>query len=172
MAQIRQPFDAMHMSNTTAYEVQRTNHFEVQIINVGGTDLTFAVNSSSLPTINVDQIELSYGNTNVKVAGAVTVDNIDVEVKDFIEPDLQTIIEEWRMEVYNQHTGDLGWAADYKRDGVLYIYSPSGDVKRAWRLKGTWPTSVSFGDLNYDGSDALTISMTLSVDQAYIIGTS
>jgi len=168
MPQIRQPFDAMHMSNTTAYEVQRTNHFEVQLIDVGGTDLTLAVTSSSLPTITVDQIELSYGNSNVKVAGQVSYDDIDVEVKDFIEPDIQDIIEEWRKEVYDQETGDLGWAADYKREGILYIYSPSGDVKRTWKLKGVWPTSVNFGDLDYDGGDALQVSVTLSVDMAQL----
>jgi len=170
MSQIRKPFDAMHMSNTTAYEVQRTNHFEVQIIDVGGQDLTLAVNNSSLPSITIDQIELPYGNSRVKVAGQVSYDDIDVDVKDFIEPNMQEIIEEWRMEVYDQNEGDLGWAADYKRNGVLHIYSPSGDVRRAWRLYGIWPTSVNYGDLDYDGGAALSITMTLSVDMARILG--
>jgi len=171
MATIRDSFDAMHMSNSRAYEVQRTNHFEVHIVNVGeGDDIILSVQSSPLPTIGVDPIELPYGNTDVKVAGKLTLDDIDLEVKDFVGADIEYQIDEWQQQVFNVETGQLGYAADYKRTAYQYQYSPGTagpDITRTWVLEGVFPSSVSYGDMSYDGGDSKMISMTLSVDKAY-----
>lgn len=160
--------NALHMSNTRAYEVQRTNNFEVQIVDVGGDDLTFAVTSSGLPNESNDAIELAYGNTKVKVAGAYTVDDITIEVRDFIGADIESIVRNWRRQVFNENTGGVGFADQYKKRGYIYLYSPEGSITRTWELEGIWPQSVTWGDLAYDGSDQRRISMNLAVDWATI----
>jgi len=160
--------DAMHMSENRDYEPQRTNHFEVQIVNVGDeTDVTMAVLSSPFPTISNDPIEVPYANTNVKFPGQTTFDDIDIELRDFIGAEIAQTMYDWRQEVFDIESGEMGFAADFKRRGYQYEYAPDGTHLRTWVLEGIWPNSVDYGEGNYDGSDAKNVTVTLSVDRAY-----
>lgn len=155
-----------HMAQNQQYEPQRTNHFEVQITDVGGDALTLAVSSTNLPTISVPATEVPHGNATIKVAGQVEFDDVSIEVKDFIGADVEGIIDSWQREVYDPVTDQIGLAVNYKRTGYLYQYAPDGSNIRTWTLDGVWPNSVEYGDMGYDGSDVKQISMTLSVDKA------
>lgn len=157
---------AWHMANSTNKEVQRNNHFEVEIANVGVEVLTLAVNSTNLPTITVPQTELHHGNSVVKVAGKVEYDDITLEVKDFVGDDVEKILYDWFSEVYDPATDTVGMAADYKRDGTLLQYSPDESIVREWDVYGVWPTSFESGDMNYEDSEPKVISLTLSIDRA------
>lgn len=157
---------AMHMSNERNYEVQRTNHFEV-IFEGLSEDITLAVSSCSLPTISQDPISLSFGNSDVKVAGKLSFDDVSLVVKDFIVADIERQCYEWRRQVGDPETMKVGWASDYKRNGRLYQYGPDGTCVRTWRLKGCWPTSMQMSDGSYDGSDKKEITLPISVDLAY-----
>lgn len=156
----------MHMSNTREYEMQRTNNFEVRIDGLG-EDVTLCVESCPLPTISNDPIELGYGNSKVKVAGQASFDDIEIVVKDAIGYDTEMKLWNWRKKVYDPETDKIGWAADYKKQGIIYQYSPDGSIERNWKIIGCWPTNINPGEMNYDGSDKKTISMTLSIDKAY-----
>ena len=57
-----------------------------------GDIIELACDTAGLPTVTNDPIELDYGNSNVKVAGKATVDDVTVAVKDFIEPDVEKIL--------------------------------------------------------------------------------
>lgn len=155
-----------HMANNESFEVQRNNNFEVQIVDVGGDDLTFAVESSSLPSISNNVVELQYGNATVKVAGKVEFDDVSVEVKDFIGADIEQVVKDWQKQVYNPEDDSIGLAINYKREAYLYEFAPDGSNERQWTLKGVWPSSIEFGDMSYDDDGAKMISMTLSVDKA------
>ena len=159
---------AMHMSNVKTYEVQRTNHFEV-ILDGFGDEFTLSVESIPLPTVSNDPIELAYGNSKVKVAGQATFEDIEIVVKDMIGADMEAKLDAWRRQVYNPETDQVGWAANYKRNGRIHQYAPDGTYDRTWRIVGAWPTNMTPGDMAYDGGDKKTISMTLSVDKAYIL---
>ena len=63
---------AMFMSNNKTYEVQRTNNFEV-IFEGLSDNITLAVTSCPIPTTSNDPIELPYGNSKIKVAGAAYI---------------------------------------------------------------------------------------------------
>lgn len=159
-----------HLANDSNKEVQRQNHFEVQITDVMGELLALAVNSVDFPTVTVPQIELQHGNSTVKVAGKVEFDDISLEVKDFIGDDVAGQLALWMREVYNPASDEIGLATDYKRDGYLYEYAPDGSNERQWNLYGVWPTSMEAGEGNYDGGEQKPITMTLSVDKAERIG--
>lgn len=161
------------MSVDTKYEVQRTNNFrlilDVSTFEGGYTGIIeLACDSTGLPTMSNDPINLDYGNSDVKVAGKATLDDITVAVKDFIEPDVEGILWKWRLAVYNPNTGKVGWTKNYKKDGKIVQYGPNGEVLREWHLSGCWPTSLDLGDLDYSSGDKKQVSMTLSVDNAYI----
>lgn len=158
----------MHMSNVKTYEIQRTNNFEL-ILEGFGDEFTLCVESCPLPNVSNDPIELAYGNSKVKVAGQAAFDDIELTVKDAIGADIEAKLWAWRKQVYDPETDKIGWAADYKRNGRIHQYAPDGTYQRSWRIVGAWPTNFNPGEMNHDGSDKKVISMTLSVDKAYII---
>lgn len=158
---------ADHLSKSRNYEVQRTNNFQVQFDIDNSETLTFAVSSFPLPTIANEPIEISYGNSKVKVAGQASFEGGDLVVHDFIVADTEKVVESWRKKVYDQEADKVGWAADYKKTGIVYEFSPDGSVSRSWKLTGCWPSSVSYGELSNDGSDKKTITITISFDKAF-----
>ena len=158
----------MHLSNNKTYEVQRTNNFEVQIDGLSQR-VTLAVQSCPLPTVSNDPIELSFGNSKVKVAGQASYEDVELTVLDLIGADIEKVLSEWRKQVYDPETDKIGFAEDYKRNGKIYQYAPDGSHVRTWKIIGAWPTNLNPGDMNYEGSDKKVISMTLSIDKAYII---
>lgn len=160
---------ADHLSSSKDYEVQRTNNFMV-VINIDDANhLNLAVESFPLPTIGNEIIELYYGNTNVKVAGKRTKENGDVVIKDFIGADTEALIEKWRREIYNPITNENGWTVDYRKDGMLYEFSPDGSIARKWKLSGCNPRSVSYGELSNDGSDKKQITIGMSFSATRIL---
>lgn len=175
-------FRPWHMSAQSAYEVQRTNNFAVYI-DMGQTSrttsnkkfltgdlITLAVESCPLPDISNPTIELAYQNSKVKVAGQAEFGDIDLVVKDFITTDVERLLWDWRLQVYNPQTGQVGWAEHYKKNGYISQYAPDGTHERSWRLVGLWPQNLQLGELNYDGGDKKTITMTLAVDFAWLLG--
>jgi len=158
----------MHLSNNRTYEIQRTNHFEVQISGLP-IDVTLTVESFPLPNISTPAIELAHGNSKVKVAGQAEFEDGELVVKDAIGADIEKIIHNWHKQVYDPTTDRLGWAADYKKNATVYQYGPDGTYIRSWKLIGVWPSAVNYGEMSYDGSDKKTISITLSYDKAYRI---
>lgn len=169
--------NAAFMSTDSKYEVQRQNNFRF-IIDLSeisnGTSLSsgdiieLACDTASLPNVQNEATELNYGNSTVKVAGMTSVDDVTVAVKDFIEPDVEQILWNWRLKVYNPQTGKIGWATNYKKSATIVQYGPNGECLRKWHLDGVWPTSLDLGDMDYSSADKKQISMTLSVDNAYI----
>lgn len=157
----------MHLSNNRNFEVQRTNNFEVAIEGLTD-DFTLSIQSTGLPTTSNDPIELSYGNSKVKVAGQATFEDVSLVVNDYITIDIERQCHAWRKQVYDPETDAVGWAEKYKRNGRIYQYGPDGTVIRTWRIIGVWPTSIDSGELNYDGAEKKQITMSLSVDKAYI----
>lgn len=157
----------LFMSANYAYEVQRTNNFEVTLSGFP-EEFTLAVESTSAPSISNDPIELAFGNSKVKVAGQATFDDFEIQIKDFIDANLEKKIYQWRGQVYDPMSDRIGWAQDYKRDGFLHQYAPDGTCRRSWKIYGVWPTTFNGGDFAYDGGDKKLISMTLSVDKAVL----
>ena len=160
-------FSPWHLAEDRNKEVQRDNHFEVQIADIEAEELlTLAVQSTNLPTITVPQVEIPHGNGVVKVAGQPEFDDITIEVKDFIGDDVEGKLYQWHNEVYDPYSDEVGFAADYKKDGYLNQFAPDGSHKRTWNIRGVWPTSFESGDMNYEGSDQKLVTLTLSVDRA------
>ncbi len=166
MSKLHQAFN--FMSANVDYEVQRLNHFTVDIMGLLNSEaVTLAVENANIPDTSLTPIELAHGNTKTKVAGQVAVVQQTLLVKDFILLDIENIIYRWHNEVYNYETGQIGWAEFYKKNGQLYLFSPDGEVMRSWSLQGLWPSSITWGDFTYEGGDKRQITLTLEVDKVY-----
>lgn len=162
---------ASHFATDVGYEVQRTNHFDVQItdLDIPGNRISekirLSVESVSIPAINLQTTELRMGNEAVKVATAPNFDSGNLVMKDTVGSDLELAFYAWFCMVYDPETGLMGLCSNYKKTTRLNQYSPDGSIKRPWKCLGVFPTTFSAGELTYANADKKLISSTMSVDK-------
>lgn len=179
-----------HMIDDRAFEPQRTNHAYIQfdlsdLVDIHGrpvraltptnmptynatTLLRLALTSSGMPSESSEVVSIRKGNEVIKFAGAVTYNDIDITVTDWIGADMENLISAWSGLRYNPVTGMINPAHVYKKTGHIIQYSPDGEIIRSWVLKGAWVNSVNYG--SYDRSSTggeRSISFTIHVDKAY-----
>lgn len=154
--------------NTIDFQLQGKNHFDVQFTHPGwDKDLTLLVKSVSLPTENTEVNTLDHFNQQIKLAGKTTFSEGNIVIHDAITYDTEKVFRGWRKKVYDAKTGTVGYAANYKCTGTLTEYSPNGEVERVWALEGCWPSTVDYGDLDYESGGYKDISATIVFDWAY-----
>lgn len=173
---------SLGLHNNTLFEPQRNNHFEVYIyiptIIAGGDAarieqfrkyITLATTDFELPSITVSPVEIPYGNTKIKLAGAVEYGGASsLQCIDFIGADVEGILYAWQNIVFSPETGQVGWATNYKTDAKVLEYSVDGACLSSWILRGVWPSAISYGDgMSKNGSDIKKVNVTLAYDLAY-----
>ena len=158
---------ASHLASA-GWEVQRKSNFVLSVPGIGESEqvLTLAVVSCSLPTESNEVITLNYNNTNVKVAGVANTEGGTVVVRDYLQKDVEKLIDDWRATVWNKSTDAIGFAARYKKQARIIQYAPDGTYERTWKIEGIWPSQVSYGDLSNNDGGVKEISITLQYDKA------
>ena len=152
-----------------AFEPQRQNNFLFSVDLPGQENITLSLESSALPTVGVEEIELHYLNTRRYVAGKAVYDTIPLVVKDMVDVGVASAIKDWHEQVFNPFTHKIGLARDYKKFADLVLFGPDGDIERIWNLIGCWPTTVSYGTLDMSSSEKVLIETTLRFDRALSI---
>lgn len=167
--------------NQREYQLQGRNHFEVQFDigennqlngNLWNETLTLLVKSFPLPKETTEINTLDHFNQQIKLAGKTTFDGGSLVIHDAIgtgsaETDVELLFRRWRNIVYNASKGTVGYAADYKVNGIVTEYSPNGETYRQWKLIGCWPHQVDYGDLDYETGGYKDITATIVYDWAY-----
>lgn len=153
------------------YEPQRSYDWQLQLNVPGAGDIIWTVDQAFLPTESNEPIELHYGNEVQYVAGKARFESGQISVRDMVDVDMQSYINEWRRKVYNPKDGSVNWATDYKTTGYLVLLDPKGQKTRKWKLIGLWPQQVQFGPaLDYNNNDIVRIEITLVYDRAHYEG--
>lgn len=160
---------ASHLASA-GWEIQRRNNFEISIAGIGESErlLTLSVVSGALPSESNNVLNVQYGNTEIKVAGTYTIQSGTLVVRDFIQKDMEAVIEEWRSLVYNKETDGVGFASDYKKQARVIQFAPDGSYERTWKIEGVWPSSVDYGSLSQSDNSLKEISITLEYDKAIL----
>lgn len=174
-------YGAYHMIGNDNWEPQRTNNFEIHIY--GLDNLTSADKGLSMPSnagkfltlstdsvgdlgVNIDALNVDYGNNRIHFAGKPDYSTISLSFNDFVGLETERIIAAWHKLVYNPKTQQIGRASVYKKPAHLLEFSPDGDYIKCWELHGCFPTSVSYTGYNQSSADIRKISVTLSIDYA------
>jgi hypothetical protein len=72
---------------------------------------------------------------------------------------------EWARLAHESVTGRDGYSDFYKKDVVLNVLGPVGDVVSEWVIKGAYAKSANFGDYGWDDENAAQeISVSLGMD--------
>ena len=93
---------------------------------------------------------------------------IDITLYDPIVPSAAQQVMEWVRLGHESVTGRDGYSDFYKKDVLLKVLGPVGDVVEEWILKGTWIQDATFGDFDFASNDPAEITLTLRYDYAIL----
>ena len=153
---------------SSRFEPSRVYNYSLIIPGLGdGTDLIrLSVESVSGFNTSNAVIDMRYQNESRKVAGGAVVGGVRLVVRDFVDVPTGRILRDWRKQVHDPETGEIGYANEYKRNASLIMNDPKGrDIARQILLKGVWPSSFSTPEFTYNSTNAtVKIQMALEVD--------
>lgn len=144
------------------YEVQFSKLSEAKIYAKGVT----------LPQVNNNPIEISYGNVNFKVKGKTTWDSIQLQLYAYEEitfPELYT----WFGQHHQESSGTDGYHADYVDSNVkIKILDPqgagTGSPITTFTLIDAFIDSISWGQLDWEGDGIIQADLTIAYDYAEV----
>ena len=126
---------------------------------------TFMIKGLSGLGFEQKEIILNHINTYRKVKGKLRWNDVTMTLFDPITPSGAQAVMEWTRLHHESVTGRDGYSDFYKKELVLDLVGPVGDVISEWVIKGAFIKNATFGDLDYDNdSAAQTISLTLGMD--------
>jgi|SRR6185312_9226572 len=127
---------------------------------------TYIIKKAARPHLTQERKEIPHINLVRYVKGRSKWETIDLTLYDPVAPSGEQAVMEWIRLHHESVTGRDGYMAFYKKDIVLDMLGPVGDVVSRWVLKGSFITDVNFGDIDYNTDDLAEITLTISMDLA------
>ena len=148
----------------TAFEPKLKNRY---VMNLNGLP-AYLVKTMARPSITFEEVELHHINVKRYVHGKATWEPIEVTLYDPVVPSAAQGVMEWIRLHHESVTGRDGYSDFYKKNITFNLLDPVGAVVEEWELKGAYIQSANFGDLAFDSSDPVEISLTLRYDYAIL----
>ena len=145
----------------TAFEPKQANRF---ILYMDGVP-SYIVKGVNAVTVSQGEVILNHINVYRKVKGKTTWGDIQMTLFDPVTPSGAQSVMEWVRLHHESVTGRDGYSDFYKKDLVLDVLGPVGDVVSEWIIKGAFIKEANFGDYNWDTENtAVNITMTVGMD--------
>lgn len=128
--------------------------------------IRLAVSKASIPTFELNEIEIRKGNSSVWYAGTPSFSEGTLEVNDMIGLEARATLEAWHARCYNVATDKGGRAINYKRNATLIEYTADHVAVRSWQLIGCWIKSLDEGEYDKTNDDLVNVSVTFRYDRA------
>jgi len=145
----------------TAFEPKQANRF---ILYMDGVP-SYLVKGVNAVTVSQGEVVLNHINVYRKVKGKTTWGDIQMTLFDPVTPSGAQAVMEWVRLHHESVTGRDGYSDFYKKDLVLDVLGPVGDVVSEWIIKGAFIKEANFGDYNWDTENqAINITMTVGMD--------
>jgi len=145
----------------TAFEPKQANRF---ILYMDGVP-SYLVKGVNAVTVSQGEVILNHINVYRKVKGKTTWGDIQMTLFDPVTPSGAQSVMEWVRLHHESVTGRDGYSDFYKKDLVLDVLGPVGDVVSEWIIKGAFIKEANFGDYNWDTENtAVNITMTVGMD--------
>jgi hypothetical protein len=144
----------------TAFEPKVQNRFIMYIDGVP----SYLVKSVASPAFDAGEIILDHINTYRKVKGKVRWQDMSMTLYDPVTPSGAQSIMEWARLAHESVTGRDGYSDFYKKDLVLNVLGPVGDVVSEWIIKGAYAKAANFGAYDWSNEAAVSIDLTIAMD--------
>ena len=148
----------------TPFEPKLKNRF---VMSVDGIP-AYLIKTTARPSISFDEVELNHLNVKRFVKGKATWETVEMTLYDPVVPSAAQATMEWVRLSHESVTGRDGYSDFYKKDVLIKVLGPVGDVVEQWTLKGAWIQSANFNDLDFSSSDPIEIELTLRYDYAIL----
>jgi hypothetical protein len=144
----------------TAFEPKVQNRFIMYIDGIP----SYLVKSVASPQFEANEIILDHINTYRKVKGKVRWSDMSMTLYDPVTPSGAQAIMEWARLAHESVTGRDGYSDFYKKDLVLNVLGPVGDVVSEWIIKGAYVKNANFGAYDWSNDTAVSIDLTIAMD--------
>ena len=148
----------------TPFEPKLKNRYVMAIDGIPA----YLIKTANRPSISFEEVELNHMNVKRYVKGKATWETIEFTLYDPVVPSAAQQVMEWVRLHHESVTGRDGYADFYKKNVTFNVLGPVGDVVEEWELKGCYIQSANFGDLAFDASDPVEITLTLKYDYAIL----
>jgi len=148
----------------TPFEPKLKNRFVMSIDGIPA----YLIKTTGRPSISFEEVELNHLNVKRFVKGKATWETIEMSLYDPVVPSASQAVMEWIRLSHESVTGRDGYSDFYKKDVLIKVLGPVGDVVEQWTLKGAFITAANFNDLDFSSSDPAEISVTLRYDYAIL----
>ena len=136
------------------------------------TELTKQVIDFTRPTVTFAQIDLPIYNSTIKLAGKHTWNDITCNLRDDAGANVQKLVgEQLQKQLDFMEMASASAGIDYKfitkfevLDGGNGAVQPV--VLESWELYGCYLKEVNYNDANYASSEAMTIGLSITFDNA------
>ena len=144
----------------TAFEPKVQNRFIMYIDGIP----SYLVKSVQSPSFDAGEIILDHINTYRKVKGKVRWNNMSMTLYDPVTPSGAQSIMEWARLAHESVTGRDGYSDFYKKDLVMNVLGPVGDVVSEWIIKGAYAKTANFGAYDWSNEAAVSIGLEIAMD--------
>ena len=149
----------------TAFEPKVKNRF---IMYVDGIP-SYTIKKISSVGVDMGEIKLNHINVYRKIKGKMSWNDVTVTLYDPITPSGAQAVMEWTRLHHESVTGRDGYSDFYKKDVVVDVIGPVGDIVSEWVLKGAFIKTADFGEYNWDTeAEAQNLTLTLGLDYAVL----
>ena len=136
------------------------------------TELTKQVIDFTRPSVDFAQIDIPIYNSTIKMAGKHTWADVTCNLRDDAGANVQKLVgEQLQKQLDFMEMASASAGIDYKfitkfevLDGGNGAVEPV--VLESWELYGCYLKGVNYGDANYGSSEAMTIALTITFDNA------
>ena len=150
----------------TEYEPKLKNRY---LMGFEGTGLqAFMVKTMNRPSIEFDEVILEHMNVTRYIKGKGRWQPMELTLYDPVVPSAAQAVMEWVRLSHESVTGRDGYSDFYKKNLTFNVLGPVGDKIEQWDIKGAYIQTANFGDLAFDSSDPVEISLTLRYDYAVL----
>ena len=144
----------------TAFEPKVQNRFIAYIDGIP----SYLIKSVTSPQFEAGEIILDHINTYRKVKGKVRWQDMSFTLYDPVTPSGAQAIMEWARLAHESVTGRDGYSDFYKKDIVINVLGPVGDVVSEWIIKGAYAKTANFGAYDWANEAAVSIDLTIAMD--------
>jgi len=136
------------------------------------TEMTKQVIDFARPSVEFAEIPIPIYNSTIKLAGKYTWADVTCNIRDDASGAVSRLVgEQLQKQLDFMEMASAASGIDYKFLTVFEVLDGGNGTSapialETWELYGCYLKSVNYNDLNYGSSEAATISMTITFDNA------
>jgi hypothetical protein len=145
--------------------IKRKFRWTLEINTTDGTIPEHYVKTASRPQLDIDEVQIEFLNSVSWIPGRGKWGQIDVTYIDVAHKDMKPLYD-WILSIYNFNSLDQSEKEGWSATAILKMYDGCGTTIETWTLFSVFPTNINFGDLSYDDSSEMNISLSLRYSEA------